>query len=133
MSCGSSSKSVKRQSKVERQELKMTRMSGIGVVHGDARMSEGVSVTETEVHYSLPDSSGRQHIVKTVIRASEIDRNTNVLIEMEDSMEVTKDIRSAEKEDTEVKEEKKSSNIHLILFVSVGFIVIAMAAIKVSN
>lgn len=125
ISCGSSSKSVKGHSEVERQEWKMTHMSGIGVVHGNARMSEGVSVTETEVHYSLPDSSGKQHIVKAVIRKSEIEKDMDVMIEAEDSMSITEDVSRSEHEDMEVEEEEnRLSNIHSILLV---FIVVAIA------
>lgn len=125
ISCGSSSKSVKEHSEVERQEWRMTRMSGIGVVHGNARMSEGVSVTETEVHYSLPDSSGKQHIVKAVVRKSEIEKDTDVMIEAEDSMSITEDVSRSEHEDMEVEEEEnRLSNIHSILIV---FIVSAIA------
>lgn len=125
MSCGLYKKSVKEHSEVERQEWKMTRMSGIGAVHGNARMSEGVSVTETEVHYSLPDSSGKQHIVMAVIRKSEIEKDMDVMIEAEDSMSVTEDVGKSEHEDMEVEEEKnRLSNIHSILIV---FIVSAIA------
>lgn len=125
ISCGSSSKSVKGHSEVERQEWNMTHMSGIGVVHGNARMSEGVSVTETEVHYSLPDSSGKQHIVKAVIRKSEIEKDMDVMIEAEDSMSITEDVSRSEHEDMEVEEEEnRLSNIHSICLV---FIVSAIA------
>lgn len=127
MSCGSYKKSIKEHSEVERQEWKMTRMSGIGVVHGDARMSEGVSVTETEVHYSLPDSLGKQHIVKTVIREAEIDKDMDVVIEVENSMSITEDASRSEHEDVEIEEEKMYSSIDYILLVFVVLAAIALA------
>ena len=105
-------------------------MSGIGVVHGNARMSEGVSVTETEVHYSLPDSSGKQHIVMAVIRKSEIEKDMDVMIEAEDSMSITEDVSRSEHEDMEVEEEEnRLSNIHSILIVFIVS-VIALAVYK---
>lgn len=86
--CGASRKSMERCSEVERQAVALSDMSGIGVVNGNARMSEGLSVTETEVHYSLPDSSGRQHITKTVTRHAEVKREADAEVVAEDSVSV---------------------------------------------
>lgn len=87
--CGASRKSMEKGSEVERKALALSEMSGIGVVHGNARMSEGVSVTETEVHYSLPDSTGRQHVTKTVTRQTDVKREADAEVVAEDSVKVT--------------------------------------------
>ena len=87
--CGASRKSLEKGSEVERQALALSEMSGIGVVHGNARMSEGVSVMETEVHYSLPDSTGQQHVTKTVTRQTDVKREAEAEVVAEDSVKVT--------------------------------------------
>lgn len=95
--CGSYSKSVDVRVEEERKQLAMSEMSGIGEMRGNAWMSEGVSVTETEVHYSLPDSDGKQHITKTVTRTVDKDKSIAVTIEKEDSI-TSKDMKIEETE-----------------------------------
>lgn len=84
--CGAYRKSVDVRVEEERKQLAMSEMSGIGEMRGNAWMSEGVSVTETEVHYSLPDSTGRQHVTKTVTRTVDTDKSITVEVEKEDSI-----------------------------------------------
>lgn len=95
--CGAYSKSVDVRVEEERKQFAMSEMSGIGEMRGNAWMSEGVSVTETEVHYSLPDSTGRQHITKTVTRTVDKDKSIAVAIENEDSI-TSKDMKIEETE-----------------------------------
>lgn len=105
--CGASRKSMEKGSEVERQALALSEMSGIGVVHGNARMSEGVSVTETEVHYSLPDSTGRQHVTKTVTRQTDVKREADAEMVAEDSMKVTETDMTKEEMKVEEREDKE--------------------------
>lgn len=105
--CGASRKSMEKGSEVERQTLALSEMSGIGVVHGNARMSEGVSVTETEVHYSLPDSTGRQHVTKTVTRQTDVKREADAEVVAEDSMKVTETDMTKEEMKVEEREDKE--------------------------
>lgn len=86
--CGAYKRSVHEDVEVERRALALSDMSGIGVVNGNARMSEVVSVMEMEVHYSLPDSSGRQHITKTVTRHADVKREADAEVVAEDSVSV---------------------------------------------
>ena len=86
--CGAYKRSVHEDMDLERRALALSDMSGIGVVNGNARMSEGVSVMETEVHYSLPDSSGRQHVTKTVTRQTDVKREADAEVLAEDSISV---------------------------------------------
>lgn len=95
--CGAYSKSVDVRVEEERKQFAMSEMSGIGEMRGNAWMSEGVSVTETEVHYSLPDSTGRQHITKTVTRTVDKDKRIAVAIENKDSI-TSKDMKIEETE-----------------------------------
>lgn len=104
--CGAYSKSVDVRVEEERKQLAMSEMSGIGEMRGNAWMSEGVSVTETEVHYSLPDSTGRQHITKTVTRTVDTDKCIAVAIEKEDSI-TSKDMKIEETESKIEEEENK--------------------------
>lgn len=84
--CGAYRKSVDVRVEEERKQLAMSEMSGIGEMRGNAWMSEGVSVTETEVHYSLPDSTGKQHVTKTIRRTVDTDKSITVEVEKEDSI-----------------------------------------------
>lgn len=105
--CGAYRKSVDVRVEEERKQFAMSEMSGVGVMHGNAWMSEGVSVTETEVHYSLPDSTGKQHVTKTVTRTVDTDKSITVEVEKEDSI-TSKDMKIEETEskieETEDKE-----------------------------
>lgn len=105
--CGASRKSLEKGSEVERQALALSEMSGIGVVHGNARMSEGVSVMETEVHYSLPDSTGQQHVTKTVTRQMDVKREADAEVVAEDSVKVTVTDMMEEGMKVEEREEKE--------------------------
>lgn len=105
--CGASRKSLEKGSEVERQALALSEMSGIGVVRGNARMSEGVSVTETEVHYSLPDSTGQQHVTKTVTRQTDVNRKAEAELVAEDSVNVTDMDMMEEGMKVEEREEKE--------------------------
>lgn len=99
--CGAYRKSVDVRVEEERKQFAMSEMSGIGEMRGNAWMSEGVSVTETEVHYSLPDSTGRQHVTKTVTRTVDTDKSINVEVEKEDSI-TSKDMKIEETENKEM-------------------------------
>lgn len=101
--CGSYRKSTKEDLEGSRRALTLSEMSGVGEMHGNARMSEGVSVTETEVHFSLPDSTGEQHITKTVTRRVEAKREADAEVVTEDS--VTVKVAEVSSEDVEVKTE----------------------------
>lgn len=105
--CGASRKSMEKGSEVERQALALSEMSGIGVVHGNARMSEGVSVMETEVHYSLPDSTGRQHVTKTVTRQTDMKREADAEVVAEDSVKVKETDMMKEEMKVEEREDKE--------------------------
>lgn len=104
--CGAYRKSVDVRVEEERKQFAMSEMSGIGEMRGNAWMSEGVSVTETEVHYSLPDSTGKQHVTKTVTRTVDTDKSINVEVEKEDSI-TSKDMKIEETENKIEETENK--------------------------
>lgn len=121
--CGAYSKSVDVRVEEERKQLAMSEMSGIGEMRGNAWMSEGVSVTETEVHYSLPDSDGKQHITKTVTRTVDKDKSIAVEIEKEDSI-TSKDMKIEETEskieETENKEMGRDGLQWLVMVMAIA-------------
>lgn len=107
VACGSvrrtSEKDVETLREVVRQEL--TEMSGLGEMHGNARMSEGVSVVVTEVHFSAPDSVGKQYVMREINRRTEAKRRTETEVEVKDSVEVKMQTLEEVKEEAEVHEE----------------------------
>lgn len=105
--CGAYKRSVHEDVDVERRALALSDMSGIGVVNGNARMSEGMSVIETEVHYSLPDSSGRQHVTKTVTRQTDVKREADAEVVAKDSVKVTDTDMMEEEMKVEEREDKE--------------------------
>lgn len=76
--CGSYKKNIKEEleADISGKRIELTDMSGIGVMEGNARMSEGMSVQITEIHYSEPDTLGRQHVTKKVV--SDVTRNRSL-------------------------------------------------------
>lgn len=124
--CGSYRKSTKEDLEGSRRALTLSEMSGVGEMHGDARMSEGVSVVETEVHFSLPDSTGEQHITKTVTRRVEAKREADAEVVAEDS--VTMRVAEVSSEDVEVKTEvEKEVELPTMerLFGAIGLVAVA--------
>lgn len=83
--------------------VRLTEIQGVRVVHGSTRMSEGVSVMEQEVHYSAPDSSGRQSVTKTVTRTIKAEKDVESDVHEVDSMAV---------EDMEHENEVEASEEH---------------------
>lgn len=128
-SCGTARKSHKEDIEVEREAVRheLTEMSGIGVERWSAWMSEGLSMTATEVHYSVPDSSGNQHITKAVFREVEAKRDGAGTGEVMDSMDVIAEASEQTDEDIEVEVEEAKEN-GLLFVVFVVFVAIALAS-----
>lgn len=101
MGCGS----TRRLEDKERERAVMTEMSGVGVLRGNTRWSEGVRVRETEVQYSLPDSTGEQHVTRRIEREIVIDAEGEEIVEKVDSFKTK--VMEIE-EEKEVTEEEKS-------------------------
>ena len=80
----------------EVESKRVTEIQGVGVVHGTTLMSEGMSIVEIEVHYSLPDSTGKQSRTKEIRRVIEtkkeeertIDEELKVIEEVTDTVSV---------------------------------------------
>lgn len=85
------------------ERVRLTEIQGVRVVYGSTRMSEGVSVMEQEVHYSAPDSSGRQPVIKTVTRTIKAEKDVESDVQEVDSMAV---------EDMEQEDEVEASEEH---------------------
>lgn len=97
MGCGS----TRRLEDKERERAVFTEMSGVGVLRGNTRWSEGVRVRETEVQYSLPDSTGEQHVTRRIDREIVIDAEGEEIVEKVDSVTIDKEEVEKEKEETE--------------------------------
>ena len=85
------------------ERVRLTEVQGVRVVYGSTRMSEGLSVMEQEVHYSSPDSSGRQSVMKTVTRTIKSEKDVESDVQEVDSMAV---------EDMEQEDEVEASEEH---------------------
>jgi hypothetical protein len=85
------------------ERVRLTEIQGVRVVYGSTRMSEGISVIEQEVHYSAPDSSGRQSVTKTVTRTIKAKKDVQSDVQEIDSMAV---------EDMEQEDEVEASEEH---------------------
>lgn len=90
------------------ERVRLTEVQGVRVVYGSTRMSEGVSVMEQEVHYSAPDSSGKQTVTKTVTRTIKAEKDVESDVQDVDSMAV-KDIE--QEDEVEASEEHKETRI----------------------
>lgn len=132
-SCGSYRKIHKEDVEVEREAVRheLTEMSGIVVERWSAWMSEELSMTATEVHYSEPDSSGEQHITKTVTRRMEAKRDTQGVGEAVDSTNVrtVEDEHTDEDIDMSFEEGKKANNVSFVVYI-ILFAAIALAVFK---
>lgn len=85
------------------ERVRLTEVQGVRVVYGSTRMSEGLSVMEQEVHYSAPDSSGKQTVTKTVTRTIKAEKDVESDVQEVDSMAV---------EDMEQEDEVEASEEH---------------------
>jgi hypothetical protein len=85
------------------ERVRLTEVQGVRVVYGSTRMSEGLSVLEQEVHYSAPDSSGKQTVTKTVTRTIKAEKDVQSDVQEVDSMAV---------EDMEQEDEVEASEEH---------------------
>jgi uncharacterized lipoprotein NlpE involved in copper resistance len=85
------------------ERVKLTEIQGVRVVYGSTWMSEGISVIEQEVHYSAPDSSGRQSVTKTVTRTIKAKKDVQSDVQEIDSMAV---------KDMEQEDEVEASDEH---------------------
>lgn len=88
------------------ERVRLTEVQGVRVVYGSTRMSEGLSVIEQEVHYSAPDSSGKQTVTKTVTRTIKAEKDVESDVQDVDSMTV-KDME--QEDEVEASEEHKES------------------------
>lgn len=122
--CGASKKVVHEEATTSVKTERMTDITGIEVVHGDARMSEGLSVSEVEVYYSLPDSSGEQHVERMVKRTIETKRDAEVEVISKDSVLTSIQETLAEEVMVEHKEERVKIPMNMIALYFVVLIIL---------
>jgi hypothetical protein len=109
------------------ERVRLTEIQGVRVVYESTRMSEGVSVMEQEVHYSAPDSSGRQSVTKTVTRTIKAKKDVQSDVQEIDSMAV-KDMEQEDEVETSEEHEETMTEAEAGGFpwgVVVGLVVVA--------
>lgn len=111
-SCGSISKNVEVGSyrDVQEERFEHTKMADLSSLNWKDSSKKKILITEKQIEYSDPDSTGKQHAVKETIREAKIVSVDSSMIEFADTA-VTETIKYEDKDIIEEVEERKDVRV----------------------